>query len=200
MIWNYLCEAPEFTKSHPCRFSPQTSMGLTLWTWLEHNPVHAKFLLMQIHWRSETQRNNTLHEITYFPYTILHLLLFLPNETVPLYPSSSVLSSRPLLNIHSLLKYQYFHFSRPESLLSLWQFGHLKVVVFFLMEQDIPWEKRKSKPAAPRSAVPKTMHTHITSTSPNCLQRNSSVGPMGCQKHHLLQDLHSYRQEIGHYL
>lgn len=76
---------------------------------------------------------NMLFDVKYscLFFSILHLLLFLPNGTAPLYPSSSVLSSpgesQPLFNVHSLLKLQAFHFSRPEPLS---QFGHLIVVVF----------------------------------------------------------------------
>lgn len=160
------------------------------------NPVHAKFLLMEIHWRTDTQKETGIFYTKYhFPYTILHLSLFLPNETAPLYRSSAVVSSpgksQPLFNVNSLLKFQAFTWG------SVKQFGHLTVGVF-LMEQDMPQEKWKSKPAAPRSAMPKTMHRSLLPVQ--TVSRETALSVYGLSKTSSLQDLHSYSQEIGHYL
>lgn len=99
-------------------------------------------------------------------------------ELLPCSPPhlSSPGDSQPLFNAHSLLKLQAFHFPRPEVLSStVWPLD----CCCSLMEQDIPQDKWKSKPAAPRSAMPKTTYTH------HCYQPKLSPEKQLCQAHGL---------------
>lgn len=148
MSWNYLCNATVFAKCHPWRFATQTSMRSdhvnltrTELHWLGQNSVRAKFMLMQICWRTDTQRNsNILYEITYFAYSTLHLLLLLPNEAVLSCTTPHAGNPSPLFNIYSLVKFQSFNFSRTESPSNtVWSLD----CWVFLMECDRPQKKRK---------------------------------------------------------